>query len=97
MSSADTISSGDTLSRPLAACGLIPPPVMAMISVAEESNTLDIVLVNIADRIDQRIERQLEILVRMVEPMMLLLIGGMVLFIIVGVLLPVFDLNASIG
>lgn len=97
LSSIDTISSGDSLSRPLAASGLIPPPVMAMISVAEEANTLDVVLVRIADRIDQRIERQLEILVRMVEPMMLLLIGGMVLFIIVGVLLPVFDLNASIG
>ena len=70
---------------------------MAMISVAEEANTLDVVLVRIADRIDQRIERQLDMMVRMVEPIMLLVIGSMVLFIIVGVLLPVFDLNASIG
>jgi general secretion pathway protein F/type IV pilus assembly protein PilC len=97
LNSVETISSGDSLSRPLAASGLIPPPVMAMISVAEEANTLDVVLVRIADRIDQRIERQLDMMVRMVEPVMLLVIGGMVLFIIVGVLLPVFDLNASIG
>ncbi len=97
MQSVETISSGDSLSRPLAASGLIPPPIMAMISVAEEANTLDVVLVRIADRIDQRIERQLDMMVRMVEPMMLLVIGSMVLFIIVGVLLPVFDLNASIG
>ena len=97
LESVETISSGDSLSRPLAASGLIPPQVMAMISVAEEANTLDTVLVRIADRIDERIERQLDMMVRMVEPVMLLMIGSMVLFIIVGVLLPVFDLNASIG
>lgn len=93
----ETVSAGDSLSRPLAASGLIPPQIMAMIRVAEEANSLDAVLIRIADRIDQRIERQLDIMVRMVEPAMLLVIGSMVLFIIMGVLLPVFDLNASIG
>jgi general secretion pathway protein F/type IV pilus assembly protein PilC len=97
LQSVDTVSAGDSLSRPLSACGLIPPQVMAMIRVAEEANTLDQVLVRIADRIDERIERQLDMMVRMVEPVMLLVIGTMVLFIIIGVLLPVFDLNASIG
>ncbi|MHB0956025.1 MAG: type II secretion system F family protein [Pirellulaceae bacterium] len=97
LESVETVSAGDSLSRPLAACGLIPAQTMAMIRVAEEANTLDEVLVRIADRIDQRIERQLDMMVRMVEPAMLLVIGSMVLFIIVGVLLPVFDLNASIG
>jgi type II secretory pathway component PulF len=95
--SADNITSGDTLSKPLAASGLIPPQIMAMIRVAEESNTLDEVLVKIADRIDTRIERRLEVLVRMLEPIMLIIIGCMVMFVIVGVLLPVFDLNSSVG
>jgi general secretion pathway protein F/type IV pilus assembly protein PilC len=97
LESIETVTAGDSLSRPLAASGLIPPQIMAMIRIAEEANTLDQVLVRIADRIDQRIERQLDMMVRMVEPAMLLVIGSMVLFIIVGVLLPVFDLNASIG
>jgi general secretion pathway protein F/type IV pilus assembly protein PilC len=97
LKSADNVTAGDTLSKPLAASGLIPPQVMAMIRIAEESNTLDDVLVKIADRIDGRIERKLEVLVRMIEPMMLVFIGGMVMFVIVGVLLPVFDLNSSIG
>ncbi|MFO0923340.1 MAG: type II secretion system F family protein [Pirellulales bacterium] len=97
MQSADNVTAGDTLSKPLAASGLIPPQIMAMIRVAEESNTLDEVLVKIADRIDHRIERKLEVLVRMIEPMMLILIGGMVMFVIVGVLLPVFDLNSTVG
>ena len=97
MESAENVTAGDSLSKPLAASGLIPPQVMAMIRVAEESNTLDEVLVKISDRIDNRIERKLEVMVRMIEPMMLIFIGGMVLFVIVGVLLPVFDLNSSVG
>ena len=96
LDSVENITSGESLSKPLAASGLIPPPTMAMISVAEQSNSLDEVLVRIADRADQRIERRLDVMVRLVEPVMLLTIGGMVLFIIVGVLLPVFDLNATI-
>lgn len=97
LQSAANVTTGDTLAKPLAASGLIPPQIMAMIRIAEESNTLDDVLVKIADRIDQRIERRLEVLVRMIEPLMLVLIGGMVMFVIVGVLLPVFDLNATVG
>ncbi|MBM4077180.1 MAG: type II secretion system F family protein, partial [Planctomycetes bacterium] len=59
--SAKNISSGNLLSQPLAASGLIPPQVMAMIRVAEESNSLDQVLVKISDRMDQKIERRLEV------------------------------------
>jgi type II secretory pathway component PulF len=36
-------------------------------------------------------------MVRLIEPLMLVLIGGMVMFVIVGVLLPVFDLNSTVG
>lgn len=94
--SADNISSGNLLSQPLSESGLIPQHVMAMIRVAEESNTLDEVLIKISDRMDQRTERRLDSLVRLVEPLMLLLIGAIVAFIIIGVLLPVFDINSAI-
>lgn len=97
LKSAENISSGETLSRPLAECGLIPRPIMAMISVAEESNNLDNVLVNIADRIDNKVERQLTMMVRLVEPVMLVMIGGMVLFVLVALLLPVFDMSSAIS
>jgi general secretion pathway protein F/type IV pilus assembly protein PilC len=97
LKSADNVTAGDSLSKPLLASGLIPPQVMAMIRVAEESNTLDDVLVKISDRIDGRIERKLDVLVRMIEPLMLVLIGCMVMFVIVGVLMPVLDLNSSVG
>lgn len=97
LKSADNVTAGDSLSKPLLASGLIPPQIMAMIRVAEESNTLDDVLVKISDRIDGRIERKLDVLVRMIEPLMLVFIGCMVMFVIVGVLMPVLDLNSSVG
>ncbi len=94
--SADNISSGNSLAAPLAASGLVPPQVMAMIRVAEESNSLETVLVKIADRMDEKTERKLDSLVRLIEPLMLMGIGAMVMFIIVGVLLPVFDMNSAL-
>ncbi|MCP4194621.1 MAG: type II secretion system F family protein [Planctomycetaceae bacterium] len=94
--SADNISSGQTLSAPLSECGLIPAQTMAMIRVAEESNTLDTVLINIADGIDKRIARQLTMMVRFIEPVMLVMIGGAILFVLVALLLPVFDMSTSI-
>lgn len=95
--SAENISSGETLSRPLADCGLIPRPIMAMISVAEESNNLDTVLVSIADGLDRKISRQLDIMVRLVEPVMLLVMGMVILFVLVALLLPVFDMSATMS
>ena len=95
--SAENVSAGEALSRPLAESGLIPQNIMAMISVAEEANTLDTVLINVADRIDQRIQRQLALMVRLVEPIMLVLIGGVVLFILVALLLPIMELSTTVG
>ena len=51
----------------------------------------------VSDYMDQKIERRLDMMVRLIEPIMLLTIGGIVMFIIVGVLLPVIDLNSAIG
>lgn len=94
--SVENVSSGETLSRPLAQCGLIPRPIMAMITVAEESNNLDEVLVNIADGLDRKLNRQIEIMVRMLEPMMLLTMGVLIMFVLVALLLPVIEMSTSL-
>lgn len=95
--SAENISSGETLAQPLAACGLIPRSVMAMIAVAEESNNLDAVLINIADGLDQKTARQLDMMVRLIEPLMLVIMGGVIMFVLVALLMPVFDMSAAVG
>lgn len=94
--SAENISSGNRLSEPLRESGLVSPQVIAMIRVAEESNTLDEVLVKISDRMDQKIEQRLDAMVRLIEPLMLLTIGAIVMSIIIGVLLPIFDLTSTV-
>jgi type II secretory pathway component PulF len=95
--SAENISSGDTLSKPLAECGLFPRPIMAMISVAEESNNLDNVLVSVADTIDRKTAQQLDVMVRLIEPIMLLLMGSVILFVMIALLLPVFEMSTTMG
>jgi general secretion pathway protein F/type IV pilus assembly protein PilC len=95
--SAENVSAGDTLARPLASCGLIPPAIMAMISIAEQSNNLDNVLIYVADTIDKQNSRLIDTMVRLVEPMMLLVMGGMVMFIIAALLMPVFDMSSALG
>lgn len=93
--SAENVTSGDTLSKPLARCGLLAPPVMAMIRVAEESNNLENVLINIADGIDRKTSRQLDIMVRLVEPIMLMVMGVVIMFVLVALLMPVFDMSST--
>lgn len=94
--SAENVSSGESLSAPLASCGLLPSNVMAMIAVAEESNNLEVVLHNVADGIDRKISRQLDTMVRLIEPALLMVMGSAVLFVIVALLLPVFEMSTSI-
>jgi general secretion pathway protein F/type IV pilus assembly protein PilC len=90
----ENISAGQRLSGPLGACGHFPVTVVEMISVAEESNTLETVLVNIADNLERRTWRQLDIVVRLLEPVMLLLLAGNVLILVVGLMLPVFKMSS---
>ena len=90
---AENVSAGESLSKPLGEAGILPPQVMAMISVAEESNALETVLVNVADTIERQVSRKLDTLMRLIEPLMLLAMGAAVLYIIIGLLLPVFDLD----
>ena len=93
----ENVSAGETLSRPLAASGLFPRSIMAMITVAEESNNLENVLVSIADGLDRQMERRLDMMVRMVEPVMLLLMGCGIGFVMVALLLPVFEMSNAMN
>jgi len=89
---AENVSSGEPLAKPLSEAGIIPAQVMAMISVAEESNTLETVLVNTADSMERQSARQLEMLVQILGPVMLLIMGVQVLYIIIALLFPMFSL-----
>ena len=92
----ENISGGQSLAAPLRACGFFPLSVVEMISVAEESNTLDRVLVEIADSLELRTERRLDLFVRLLEPIMLLVLAGIVLMVVMALLLPVIKMSQTI-
>ncbi|MGL4941714.1 MAG: type II secretion system F family protein [Thermoguttaceae bacterium] len=96
VSAASNVSSGESLSRPLAEAGIFPKRVMAMIAVAEEANNLENVLINIADTLDRQVSQRLDIMLRFIEPGMLLVMGCVVFYIILAMLLPIFNMGSGI-
>jgi len=90
---ADNVSSGKSLAEPLRASGQFPKEIMEMISVGEEANNLEQVLINISDNLERQTNRQLDMLVRMVEPLMLLLMAVIVVYIIFALLYPVLMMS----
>jgi general secretion pathway protein F/type IV pilus assembly protein PilC len=92
----ENISAGQSLAGPLAASGHFPITVVEMISVAEESNTLDSVLVEIADGLERRTQRRLDLMVRLIEPVLLLILAGVVLMVVLALLMPVIKMSATV-
>ena len=92
----ENISSGERLSGPLAASNCFPRSVVEMISVAEESNTLDSVLLDTADSLEKRNWRTLDISVRFLEPVMLVVLGGVVLLLVIALMLPIMSSGLDI-
>ena len=93
--SAENVSAGEPLSKPLAETGIIPPQVMAMISVAEESNTLETVLVKVADTLERQNGRKIDMMVRFIEPILLLIMAVVIFCIILALMLPIFELEVG--
>ncbi|MEM7782469.1 MAG: type II secretion system F family protein [Planctomycetota bacterium] len=90
----ENITSGEALSQPLASSGHFPRNVTEMISVAEESNTLDEVLVNIADGLEKQTVRKLDLMVKLIEPLMLMVMAGIILVVVVALLLPIMKMGS---
>ncbi len=92
----ENITQGESLATPLSQSGHFPREVVEMISVAEESNTLDKVLVDVADGLERRTGRTLELMVRLLEPIVLLLMAIVVLFVALSLLLPIIKMGQTI-
>ena len=93
---ADNISAGKSLAGPLSESHEFPEEVVEMIAVGEEANNLEQVLVDIAENMERRTYRQLELFVRLLEPIMLLIMGGLILFVAAGLLLPVLQSSGAL-
>jgi general secretion pathway protein F len=92
----ENISAGQSLAEPLAASGRFPPSVVEMIAVAEQANNLEAVLLETANTLEKRTWRKLDLAVRLIEPLMLLLIAGLVLLMAIALLQPMFNMSQTI-
>jgi general secretion pathway protein F/type IV pilus assembly protein PilC len=93
---AEHVTAGNKLAQPLAGCKYLPRDIVEMISVGEESNQLEKVLLDTAEALDKRTSRQLELMIRLLEPIMLLVMASVILLVVLGLLLPVFRMGSVI-
>lgn len=89
----DQIANGSSLSRCLKGSRLFPALVVNIISVGEESGTLEKSLLRIAGSFESEVDRLLKSLTRLLEPVIILLMGLVVGFIVLSMLLPIFQIN----
>lgn len=95
--SADSVRKGAALSTPLGESGMFPPAVVDMIAVAEESNNLETVLVQIADTNEVRTARMIDLGVRVIEPVLLVIMASIVFCIAIALLLPILTMGSSVN
>ncbi len=95
--SAENVTAGQKLADPLRRSGYFPSDVVEMITIAEESNNLETVLVDIADGLEKRTARNLDLMVKLLEPIMLLVMAAITLLVVAGLLLPVFKMGSAVG
>ncbi len=91
----DGVSRGESLSRTATTSGMFTPLILQMIAVGEESGTIDELMAEVADFYDQEVEYNIKRISEAIEPILIVVIAGMVLVLALGVFLPIWDLSAA--
>jgi len=93
----DAILEGAALAKPLRASGQFPPLVTTMVEVGERSGTLESMLIKVADTYEEQVEASVSRMTALLEPVLILVMVGIVGIIIMAVLMPMLKLTESIG
>jgi type IV pilus assembly protein PilC len=91
-----SVKRGGTISAPLAQAPIFPAMVTNMVGVGEETGALDSMLGKVADFYDDQVEASVKALTSIMEPIMIIVIGGIVGFIVVSMYMPLFTVYNSI-
>jgi MSHA biogenesis protein MshG len=91
------IERGERLTSTAAATGLFTPLVLQMMSVGEETGSVDTLLDDVADFYEEEIDYELKQLADSIEPILLVFLGILVLILALGVFLPIWDLSGAMG
>ena len=92
-----SISEGRSISQPLMESGVFPSMVVQMISVGETTGALDAMLNKIADFYDEEVDTAVDGLTSMIEPFMIVFLGGTIGSIIIAMYLPIFKMAGVVG
>jgi len=97
LSARENIREGGRLADPLKKSGLFPPMVTQMISVGEETGSLDTMLIKIADFYDQEVDTAVKGLTSMIEPLVIVFLGTVVGGIVIAMFMPMFEMGSMAG
>lgn len=90
------ITKGSSLTKSLTASGFFPAFVNNMVSIGEESGSLDKSLLKVAEIYDKEIDRSIKVVTSLIEPILILFFGGVVAFIVVSMLLPILQISTIV-
>ena len=93
----EAIREGERIADPLKRSGVFPPMVVQMISIGEETGALDAMLIKVADFYDKEVAAAVEGLTSMIEPLIIVFMGGAVGSIVVAMFLPMFELTTAVA
>jgi type IV pilus assembly protein PilC len=97
MKTRQSISEGRTIAEPLAETDIFPPMVVQMIAVGEATGALDAMLAKIADFYDDEVDAAVAAMTSLLEPFMMVFLGGVVGGMIVAMYLPIFKMASVVG
>lgn len=95
--SAESLRQGNPLSEPLKQAWVFPPLVTQMISIGEETGALDQMLEKVADFYEMDVENTVDRLKSLLEPLLLVLLSGLVGSIVAAIMLPMFSMYSNLG
>ena len=91
------ISQGASMASIMTECAVFPDIMVSMVAVGEETAQVDGVLVRVSDTYEREVERSLKTLTSMLEPLVILLLGVVVGFVVIAMLLPIMNLDPTGG
>ena len=94
---ARSLKVGESLARPMELSSVFPPLVSRMVALGEETGQLDKMLVQLAASYEEQVEVQLGGLTQLLEPILIVVVGGIVGFIVVAMFLPLLSLTKLLG
>jgi type IV pilus assembly protein PilC len=92
----NSIKEGETISEPLKKFPVFPPLVVHMVAVGEETGNIDTMLVKVAEFYEREVDDAVDGLAKLIEPLLIVFLGGIIGFIVIALYMPVFQLASAI-